>query len=148
MKLTVSWLVEGKLDEIDNNSSALIKPWIFTEIKEKKVWDISSSERLDMLKDFGNYGLEQWGSDTMGINNTRRFMCEWLSFLCRYVPVGLLETRSDGKQGLQTINDRPPAFVGRDDLETLMASPLATDWIKITEMILGPSAPDFHFEAK
>lgn len=121
---------------------ALVKPWIFTEIKEQKLIDISSGERFEIIKKYTNYGLEHWGSDTRGVETTRRFLLEWLSFLYRYVPVGLLERPP------QKINERPPTYRGRDDLETLMASPCCTDWIKISEMLLGPVPENFRFLPK
>ncbi|CAG5132709.1 unnamed protein product [Candidula unifasciata] len=121
---------------------ALIKPWIFTEIKEQRHWDISSGERFDILRKFTNYGLEHWGSDHQGVENTRRFLLEWLSFLHRYIPVGVLE------QVPQHINERPPYYIGRNDLETLMASANCADWIKISEMLLGPVPPTFMFLPK
>ena len=43
-----------------------------------------------MLRNFCNYGLEYWGSDTKGVETTRRFLLEWLSFLCRYEVLGLV----------------------------------------------------------
>ena len=123
---------------------ALIKPWLPTEIKERRHWDISASERLDLLKDFVRFGLEHWGTDQQGVNNCRRFLLEWLSFLHRYVPVGLLDQGDP-----QAMNQRPPKFLcGRSDLETLFLSDHCADWIKISEMLLGPVPEQFRFEPK
>jgi len=122
---------------------ALIKPWVFTEVKERRVWDISASERLDHLRDFVSHGLEHWGSDQRGVESTRRFLLEWLSFTCRYVPVGVLE------QGYaQHMQHRVTPFVGRNDLETLLGSLDSDDWIKISTMLLGPPPEGFQFRPR
>ncbi|XP_058098783.1 tRNA-dihydrouridine(47) synthase [NAD(P)(+)]-like isoform X3 [Magnolia sinica] len=121
---------------------ALIKPWIFTEIKEQRHWDITSGERLNILKDFVHYGLEHWGSDTKGVETTRHFLLEWLSYTYRYVPVGILDVIP------QRLNWRPPCYFGRDDLETLMASDSAADWIRLSEMLLGKVPSGFTFAPK
>jgi tRNA-dihydrouridine synthase 3 len=67
---------------------------------------------------------------------------EWMSFTHRYIPVELLEVLP------QKLNERPDLFYGRDDLETLMGSPSVTDWLKISEMLLGPAPADFTFIPK
>jgi len=122
---------------------ALIKPWVFQEIAEQRIgWDISSHERFEMLRRFCNYGLAHWGSDERGVTTTRRFLLEWMSFLYRYVPVGLLERLP------QRMNERPPYFRGRDDLETLMGSEDCREWVKLSEMLLGPVEKGFTFIPK
>jgi len=123
---------------------ALIKPWLFTEIKERRDWDISSGERFDILKQFASFGLGHWGSDDVGVEQTRSYLLEWLSFTYRYTPLGIVEREHQRVQMTQ----RPPNLVGRDDLETLMASRDANDWMKIASMILGPAPEGFKFNPK
>uniref|UniRef100_A0A1A9V8B6 tRNA-dihydrouridine(47) synthase [NAD(P)(+)] n=1 Tax=Glossina austeni TaxID=7395 RepID=A0A1A9V8B6_GLOAU len=121
---------------------ALIKPWIFQEIKQQKHWSPTSSERFELLRKYVNYGLEHWGSDTKGVENTRRFLLEWQSFLYRYIPYELL------LKPPQKINERPQQFRGRDEMETLMSSPNSQDWVKLSEMLLGPVPEGFTFVPK
>lgn len=116
----------AKVDSVMVARGALVKPWIFEEIQTGQYLDKSASERLTHIEKFVKYGLETWGSDERGVGNTRRFLLEWLNFTHRYVPIGLLEYLPPNLQ------DRPPVWRGRNDLETLLGSPNYKDWIKIT----------------
>lgn len=113
------------VDSVMVGRGALIKPWLFEEIQSGQYLDKSASERLSYVEKFAKYGMETWGSDEYGIGITRRFLLEWLSFTCRYMPIGVLEHLPP------RINDRPPQWRGRNDLETLMGSHNHKDWIKI-----------------
>ncbi|KAJ9091265.1 hypothetical protein QFC19_009175 [Naganishia cerealis] len=121
---------------------ALIKPWIFTEIKERREWDISATERLEGIRKYAEFAVSHYGSDTRGVNTARRFLCEALSFQHRYIPIGLLERMPP------QMNERPPQYRGRNELETLLASTDSRDWVKISEMFLGKSPEDFEFIPK
>ncbi|KAI0392780.1 tRNA-dihydrouridine synthase 3 [Xylariaceae sp. FL0594] len=132
----------AKVDSVMIARGAMIKPWIFEEIEKGQYLDKSASERLGYIEKFVRYGLEAWGSDEIGLGHTRRFLLEWLSFTCRYIPIGLLEYLPPN------IQDRPPKYKCRNDLETLLASTNYKDWIKITEMFLGPCHPNFTFQPK
>ncbi|KAF2458190.1 tRNA-dihydrouridine synthase B [Lineolata rhizophorae] len=135
-------LRESGVDAVMVARGALIKPWVFEEIATGQYLDKSASERLGYVEQFAKWGLEHWGADEMGVGQTRRFLLEWLNFHHRYVPVGLLERLPP------RINERPPLYRGRNEMETLLASDNYKDWIKISEMFLGPAHPNFRFEPK
>lgn len=134
--------IDAGVDTVMIARGALVKPWIFEEIHSGQYLDKSASERLGLIEKFVKYGLDAWGSDEVGVGTTRRFLLEWLSFTHRYIPVGVLEYLPPN------IQDRPPAWRGRNELETLLASENYKDWIKISEMFLGPAPADFRFEPK
>ena len=121
-------LREANVDSVMVARGALIKPWIFEEIEKGQYIDKSATERLGLVERYVKYGLETWGSDERGVGTTRRFLLEWLSFAYRYVPVGIMEHLPPSLQ------DRPPAWRGRNELETLLGSDDYRDWIKIRHM--------------
>ena len=136
-------LASGELTTCMLARGALIKPWLPTEIKEQRHWDISANERMEILRAFVKYGLQYWGSDESGVSRCRRFFLEWMSFLHRYIPVGLLERVP------HRMNERPPRYVGRNDLETLMASTDGRDWVKLSTLAgLPPPKSGYKFTPK
>ena len=124
---------------------ALVKPWIFKEIKEKIDYDISSSERIEILKSFAEFGLIHWGSDEKGVNTVRDFMCHHLTFMSRYIPVHCCEEGGI----VPSLTARPyQGICYRDKMEELLASNKIEDMIKITEMFLGKAPEGFVFVPK
>lgn len=130
------------IDSVMVARGALIKPWIFEEIESQQYLDKLATQRLEHLRTFANFAVEHWGSDEYGIEVARRFLCEFIGFTHRYIPIGILE-RLPPK-----LNERPPKWRGRNELETLLGSTDYRDWIKITEMFLGKASPNFQFVPK
>ena len=131
-------------------------------------------QRLDIVRGFVRDGLEHWGADARGVATTRRFLLEWLSFTCRYIPVGMLEQTGE-KPWLPTASDdfaacslrggageilrpaprlawRPPSagLQGRSELETLLSSPCVEDWLEVSVRAGLPPPPEgtcgYHFK--
>lgn len=130
------------IDTVMIARGALIKPWIFEEIESQQYLDKSATERLEIIKNYSNFALQHWGTDEFGINTSRRFLCEFLSFTYRYLPIGILDKLPP------KLNERPPKWRGRNELETLLGSSDYKDWIKISEMFLGKANENFSFIPK
>jgi tRNA-dihydrouridine synthase 3 len=65
---------------------ALIKPWLFREIREGRSWLPTPEERFSLLFRLRDFFFEHFGADERGQRRTRRFL-EWhLNFFCRYQP--------------------------------------------------------------
>lgn len=130
------------IDSVMVARGALIKPWIFQEVDAQQHLDKTSSERLDILQDYARFAMEHWGTDEYGIAQCRRFFCEFMSFFHRYVPMGICE-----RFPVQ-LNERPPNWRGRDELETQLGSSNVADWIKLSEKFFGKTDESFVFLPK
>ncbi|SCU98493.1 LADA_0H13366g1_1 [Lachancea dasiensis] len=133
---------DKNMDSVMVARGALVKPWIFEEVEAQQHLDKSSQERLEILKDYARFAMDHWGTDEYGISQSRRFFCEFMSFFHRYVPMGICERFP------VLLNERPPNWKGRNDLETLMGSNDVSDWIKLSEMFFGKTDENFVFLPK
>jgi tRNA-dihydrouridine synthase 3 len=106
---------------------ALVKPWLFREIKEGRDWLPTPEERFGVLWRFVELLREHFGADERGMRRTMRFLPWHLNFFCRYVPLPEEQYAELARQHplLQSRIQAPPP-----------ASPL--------EKLLGDARPETH----
>jgi len=66
---------------------ALIKPWIFREITEKKAWEPTAEQRLAVYYDLAQKMKVHFRDDEKGRERTMRFLPWHFEFFCRYRPL-------------------------------------------------------------
>ncbi len=106
---------------------ALMKPWIFQEIKNGAPMDPSSEERLEILKKLVTYSLDDFGRDEYGYKHARKFLHNQLVFLNRYIPTGAY-----GRE--LPMQEREVAWTPRDPLEKLMNSQKVEDFDELLHL--------------
>lgn len=80
------WEKSG-VDALMTARGALIKPWIFKEIKEGRSIELDAGERLALLRRYVELAREHFGDDDHGRERIREFLVWHLDFLCRYRPL-------------------------------------------------------------
>lgn len=100
---------------------ALIKPWLFQEIAERRELAPTAPERIALYRRLAGYLTEYFGEDEYGQKRAREFLTWHLGFFHRYRPLPPEEwlERSREHPLLQT---RLPDFPSQDPLDLLLAS--------------------------
>ena len=106
---------------------ALIKPWLFREIKDKSAWLPSPEERFAVVWRLLELLGEHFGNDERGRKRTMRFLPWHLNFLCRYVPLPEEEYAEPSRQ--------------HPLLQSRLSAPLPSSPL---ERLLGDSRPETH----
>ena len=63
---------------------ALIKPWIFQEIKEGRELCLSAQDRIGVYRQLVSHMKEHFGDDAMGWRKASYFLPWHFDFFCRY----------------------------------------------------------------
>ncbi|MGE0488360.1 MAG: tRNA-dihydrouridine synthase family protein [Vulcanimicrobiota bacterium] len=101
---------------------ALIKPWLFQELREGRELLPSAGQRIAIYRRLAGYFLDHFGNDEIGHNRSTYFLGWHFSFFSRYRPYPQGEYAQQALEHplLQTRHDGPPAD---DPLEQVLTSP-------------------------
>lgn len=117
---------------------ALIKPWIFRELKEGRPWQPTLAERWAVLRRYYEHATEHFGDDEKGQTRVRRFFLWHLGFWHRYRPYTEADYLAAAPEPL--IQTRASAVEGEPDA-VLLASGEEADHEAVWRRVLDRDYP-------
>ena len=116
---------------------ALIKPWIFQELSEKRDLDPTPRERLEVYQRLAAYMLEHFGDDERGSRTAHSFLTWHGDFFSRYRPFPEAGFRAASREHplIQTRTDMPDR--GEDPLNFVLAVQRQPILSRIAEFIIA-----------
>ncbi len=120
---------------------ALIKPWLFGEIKTGRTWLPSPEERFSLLWHFVELLRDHFGADERGTRRALRFLPWHLNFFCRYVPLPE-EMHAEAARAHPLIQSRLQAPPPGSTLERLLGDARAETHEAFARELLGAVSRD------
>ncbi len=118
---------------------ALMKPWLFQEIRAGHPLEPTPEQRLEILAKLAAYTLETFGDDARGLNKARGFLFKQLEFMMRYVPADAL-----GRE--LPMQERAPDWTPRNELESLWGRINDANKAELLRLAGFPDTPSEHWE--
>ncbi len=134
-------MVRSGIDSVMLGRGALIKPWLFREVRTGVAWEPTAEERLGVLWRFVELLREHFGEDERGQKRTMRFLPWHLNFLCRYRPLPE-ETYGEQSREHPLLQSRLDAVPWTTPLERLLADTRPETHGRLAEELLTSSTRD------
>jgi len=120
---------------------ALIKPWLFREVKTGTTWLPTPEERFSILWRLVELLREHFGADERGGRRTMRFLPWHLNFFCRYVPLPE-ETHGEAARAHPLLQSRLQAPPPSSPLERLLGDARPETHQRLAEELLASASRD------
>jgi tRNA-dihydrouridine synthase 3 len=120
---------------------ALIKPWLFREIHERRAWEPGAEERLGIYWRFVELLRDHFGAEARGRRRILGFLPWHLGFFCRYRPLPAADYLAASRRHplLQT---RLPRDAPASSLEALLRDPRPETHERLAEALLDARSPE------
>ncbi|MBU0743491.1 tRNA-dihydrouridine synthase family protein [bacterium] len=130
-------LAQTRISGVVVARGALIKPWIFRELRSGVVWHPTVEQRWAVMRRYFELAAEHFGDDATGLARVERFLTWHLGFWHRYRPY----TDADQAAAPSSLIQHRDAFETDDPELRLLASDRADDQRLIWDRLLDRDHP-------